>query len=88
MQPVTDNPIFLMQPVTQSYIFNATSDWQSYFFNATSDWQSLDKGLKKNQEIWTENHDLTEWSSLIVNETLDKIVTKGKVTENPQKWTS
>ena len=52
-------------------------------FNATSDWQSFDVALKKNQEIWTENQYPTEWSSSIVNETLDKIVTKEKVTLNP-----
>ena len=54
-------------------------------FNATSDWQSFDVALKKKQEIWTENQNPTEWSSSIVNETLDKIVTKEKVTaEAPQ----
>ena len=50
---------------------------------ATSDWQSFDEALEKNQEIWTENHYPTEWSSSIVNETLDKIVTKEKVTAKP-----
>ena len=52
-------------------------------FNATSDWQSFDVALKKNQEIWTENQNPTEWSSSIINETLDKIVTKEKVTAKP-----
>ena len=33
--------------------------------------------------IWTENQNPTEWSSSIVNETLDKIVTKEKVTTKP-----
>ena len=51
--------------------------------NATSDWQSFDVALKKNQEIWTENQYPTEWSSSIVDETLDKIVTKEKVTAKP-----
>ena len=52
-------------------------------FNATSDWQSIDVALKKNQEIWTENQYPTEWSSSIVNETLDKTVTKEKVRAKP-----
>ena len=52
-------------------------------FNATSDWRSFDVALKKNQEIWIENNYPTEWSSSIVNETLDKIVTKKKVTAKP-----
>ena len=54
-------------------------------FNATSDWQSFDVALKKNHEIWTENQYPTEWSSSIVNEMLDKIVTKKKFTaKRPQ----
>ena len=59
-------------------------------FNATSDWQSFDVALKKlhlkklfDQEIWTENQYPMEWSSSFVNETLDKIVTKEKVTAKP-----
>ena len=48
-----------------------------------SDWQSFDVALKKNQEIWNENQYPTEWSSSVVNETLDKIVTKEKVTAKP-----
>ena len=52
-------------------------------FNATSDWQSFDVALKKNQEIWTENQYPTKWSSSIVNETLDKIVTKKTVKAKP-----
>ena len=52
-------------------------------FNVTSDWQSFDVALKKNQEILTENQYPTEWSSSIVDESLDKIVTKEKVTAKP-----
>ena len=52
-------------------------------FNATSDWQSFHVALKKNKEIWTEHQYPTEWSSSMVNETLDKIVTKEKVTAKP-----
>ena len=51
--------------------------------NATSDWQSFDVALEKNQDVWTENQYPTEWSSSIVNETLDKIVTKEMVTAKP-----
>ena len=54
-------------------------------FNETSDWQSFDVALKKNQKIWTENQYPTEWSYCIVNEALDKMVTKEKVTaKSPQ----
>ena len=56
---------------------------RNVIFNATSDWQSFNVALKKNQEIWTENQYPTEWFSSIVNETLDKIFTKEKVTEKP-----
>ena len=54
-------------------------------FSATSDWQSFDVALKKNQEIWTKNQYPKEWSSSIVNETLDKIVTKEKVGAKPSQ---
>ena len=54
-------------------------------FNAASDWQSFDVVLKKNQDIWTENQYPTEWSSNIINETLDKLVTKEKVTAKPHQ---
>ena len=49
-------------------------------FNATSDWECFDVALKKNRKIWTENQYQTEWSSSIVNEKLDKTVTREKVT--------
>ena len=52
-------------------------------FKATNDWQSFDVALKKNQEIWTENQYPRDWSSSIVNKTLDKIFTKEKVTAKP-----
>ena len=52
-------------------------------FIVTSNWHSFDVALKKNQEIWTENQYPTVWSSSIVNETLDKIVTKENVTAKP-----
>ena len=52
-------------------------------FDATSDWQSFDSALKKNQETWTEKQYPTEWSSSSINETLDKTVTKDKVTAKP-----
>ena len=48
--------------------------------NTTSHWQSFDVALKKNQVIWNENQYPTEWSFCIVNETLDKTVTKEMVT--------
>ena len=52
-------------------------------FNATSDGQSFDVALKKNQEIRTQNQYATVWTSGIINETLVKIVTMGKVTKPP-----
>ena len=54
-------------------------------FNGTSDCQSFDTALRKNHEIWSENQYPTEWSSNIVNETLDKVVTMEKVTAKPPK---
>ena len=57
-------------------------------FNATSDWQPCDVVLKQNQEIWTENQYPTEWSSSIVKETLDEIVTREKFTEPPPQRTT
>ena len=65
------------------YLFSNRISLVLRIFYATSDWQSFDVALKKNQEIWTENQFPTEWSSSIVNETLDKIVTKEKVTAKP-----
>ena len=53
--------------------------------NATSGWQSFDVAPQKTQEVWTENQYRTEWSSSIVNETLDKTVTNEKVTAKPPK---
>ena len=44
----------------------------------------LDGALKNNQAIGIKNRYPTEWSSSIVIETLDKIVTKEKVTATPQ----
>ena len=52
-------------------------------FNATNDWQSFDVALMKNQEMGTENQYPKECSPSIVNETLDKIVTKEMVTAKP-----
>ena len=63
-------------------VIQGTVPW---ILNATSDWQSFDKGHKKNQEISTGNHYSTEWSISTLNETFDRIVTKGKVTEKPPK---
>ena len=54
-------------------------------FSATSDWQSFDIALRKNQEIWTENKYPTEWSSSIVIDTLDKLVTRENVTAKSPK---
>ena len=45
-------------------------------FNATFDWQSFDVALRKTQKIWSKNQFSTEWSSSIVDEKLDKKVTK------------
>ena len=53
-------------------------------FNATSNWQSFDVALLNNQ-VWTELQYRIEWSSSIVNETLDKTVTKEKVTAKPPR---
>ena len=51
--------------------------------NATSEWQSFDVALNKNQEIWTDKQNPTEWSFSIVNETFYKVFKAGNVTTNP-----
>ena len=45
-------------------------------FNATFDWQSFDVALRKTQKNWSKNQFSTEWSSSIVDEKLDKNITK------------
>ena len=54
-------------------------------FNETSDWQSFNVALKKNQAIWTENQYPINWFSNIVNDTLDKMATKRKITARPRR---
>ena len=54
-------------------------------FKATSDRQFVDVALKKTQEIWTENRYPNEWSFMVVKETLEKVVTKEKVTAKSPK---
>ena len=44
------------------------------------EWQFSDVALKKNKGDWTESQHPTEFSSKIVNETLEKKVEKKKVT--------
>ena len=51
--------------------------------NATSDWQIFDVDLRKNQEIYTESQYPNNWSSSIVKNKLDKIVTIKMVTTEP-----
>ena len=47
-------------------------------FNATSNWFAFDQALEKNKTCWTKNQLLEDWSSKIVNHTLEKIISGGK----------
>ena len=47
-------------------------------FNATSNWLAFDQALEKNKSCWTKNQYPEEWSSKIVNQTLEKIISGGK----------
>ena len=47
-------------------------------FNATSNWLAFDQALEKNKTCWTKNQYPEEWSSKIVNQTLEKIISGGK----------
>ena len=47
-------------------------------FNATSNWLPFDQALEKNKTCWTKNQYPEEWSSKIVNQTLEKIISGGK----------
>ena len=47
-------------------------------FNATSNWLAFDKALEKNKTCWTKYQYPEDWSSKIVNQTLEKIISGGK----------
>ena len=47
-------------------------------FNATSNWLAFDQALEKNKSCWTKNQYPEEWSSKIVYQTLEKIISGGK----------
>ena len=47
-------------------------------FNATSNWLAFDQALEKNKTCWSKNQDQEDWSSKIVNQTLEKIISGGK----------
>ena len=47
-------------------------------FNATPNWLAFDQALEKNKTCWTINQYPEEWSSKIVNQTLEKILSGGK----------
>ena len=51
-------------------------------FNASSYWQSFFVADRINQEIWTKCLHPTEWSSSIVNETLDEIIRQQRITHD------
>ena len=68
--------LFFGSWATLQYKKNVVQGTVHRIFNATSDWQSYDVALRKNQVIWTENQFLYDWSSSIVNETLDKLIPK------------
>ena len=47
-------------------------------FNATSNWLACVQALEKNKPCWTKNQYPEEWSSKIVNQTLEEIISGGK----------
>ena len=47
-------------------------------FNATFNWLAFDQALEKNKTCWTKNQYPEDWSSKIVNQTLEKIISGGK----------
>ena len=47
-------------------------------FNATSNWLAFNEALEKNKTCWTKNQYPEDWSSKIVNQTLEKIISGGK----------
>ena len=47
-------------------------------FNATSNWLAFDQALEKNKTCWTKNQYPEVWSSKIVNQTPEKIISGGK----------
>ena len=47
-------------------------------FNATSNWLAFDQALEKNKTCWTKNQYPEGWSSKIVNQTLEKIISGRK----------
>ena len=48
------------------------------FFNSTSKWLAFDQAIEKNETYWTKNQYSEDWSSKIVNQTLEKIISGGK----------
>ena len=47
-------------------------------FNATSNWLAFDQALEKNKTCWTKNHYPEDCSSKIVNQNLEKIISRGE----------
>ena len=47
-------------------------------FNATFFWLAFDQALEKNKTCWTKYQYPEDWSSKIVNQTLEKIISGGK----------
>ena len=47
-------------------------------FNATSNWLAFDQALEKNKTCWIKYQFPEEWSSKIVNQTPEKIISGGK----------
>ena len=47
-------------------------------FNATSNWLAFDQAVEKNNTCWTKKQYPEEWSSKIVNQTLENVISGGK----------
>ena len=48
-------------------------------FRSTSTWQNFDKALKENEIIWLENQYTESWTSKIINNALQKIISKDQL---------
>ena len=53
---------------------------------STSKWQNLDKALKENENIWLKNQYPESSTSRIINEALQKIVSKPQLKKKARRY--
>ena len=54
-------------------------------FRSSSRWQKFDKALKENESIWLKNQYPESWSSKIINDALQKIISKPQLKNGGEK---